>query len=54
MPASYLWFKALHVAFMVAWFAGLSYLPRLLLAHAEAADPAGRERFQAMEIRLSC
>jgi putative membrane protein len=52
MASSYLWFKALHVAFMVTWFAGLTYLPRLLLAHAETDDAPGRERFQAMEMRL--
>jgi putative membrane protein len=52
MAASYLWIKALHIAFMVTWFAGLTYLPRLLLAHAETAEPPGRERFQNMEMRL--
>ena len=52
MASGYLWFKALHVAFMVTWFAGLTYLPRLLLAHAETDDAPGRERFQAMEMRL--
>jgi putative membrane protein len=52
MAASYPWFKALHIAFMVTWFAGLTYLPRLLLAHADTDDARGRERFQAMEMRL--
>ena len=52
MATSYLWFKALHVAFMVTWFVGLTYLPRLLLAHAETDDAPGRERFEAMEMRL--
>ena len=52
MAASYLWIKALHIAFMVTWFAGLTYLPRLLLAHAETSDVPGRERFQNMEMRL--
>lgn len=52
MAHYYLWFKALHIAFMVTWFAGLFYLPRLFIYHAETADAAGRERFHAMERRL--
>ena len=32
----YLWIKALHIAFMVTWFAGLFYLPRLFIYHAQA------------------
>jgi putative membrane protein len=48
----YLWFKALHIAFMVTWFAGLFYLPRLFIYHAEASDPTGRSRFSLMEKRL--
>jgi putative membrane protein len=48
----YLWLKALHVAFMVTWFAGLFYLPRLFIYHAEAADDVGRSRFTVMERRL--
>ena len=49
----YLWVKAFHVIFMVAWFAGLCYLPRLFVYHAEATDSVGRERFKIMEKRLS-
>ena len=52
MATYYLWFKALHVAFMVTWFAGLFYLPRLFIYHAEARDVTGRERFVVMERRL--
>lgn len=52
LSASYLWFKALHVVFMVTWFAGLFYLPRLFIYHAEAADETSRERFTVMERRL--
>jgi putative membrane protein len=52
MSTSYLWLQALHVASMVAWFAGLFYLPRLFLYHARASDAPGRERFQTMEMRL--
>ena len=48
----YLIFKALHIAFMVTWFAGLFYLPRLFIYHAEAADPVSRSRFCVMEKRL--
>ena len=49
---SYLWIKALHVAFMVTWFAGLFYLPRLFIYHAEAGDSVSRDRFVVMERRL--
>lgn len=49
---SYLWIKALHVAFMVTWFAGLFYLPRLFIYHAEAGDAVSRDRFVVMERRL--
>lgn len=52
LPGFYLWFKALHIAFMVTWFAGLFYLPRLFVYHAAAADSASRERFSVMERRL--
>ena len=48
----YLVFKALHIAFMVTWFAGLFYLPRLFIYHTEAVDSLGRERFRTMERRL--
>ena len=48
----YLWLKALHIAFMVTWFAGLFYLPRLFIYHSEAQDEAGRQRFGVMERRL--
>ena len=47
-----LWIKAWHVIFMVTWFAGLFYLPRLFVYHAAADDAAGRERFAVMERRL--
>lgn len=48
----YPWLKALHVAFMVTWFAGIFYLPRLFIYHAEARDQPGLERFEVMERRL--
>ena len=46
------WIKAWHVIFMVTWFAGLFYLPRLFVYHASANDAAGIERFRVMEARL--
>ncbi|HNP35905.1 MAG TPA: CopD family protein [Woeseiaceae bacterium] len=48
----YLVFKALHVAFMVTWFAGLFYLPRLFIYHAAATDEISQTRFVTMERRL--
>lgn len=52
MTAGYLWLQALHVTFMVTWFAGLFYLPRLFVYHARTAEAEGRERFETMEKRL--
>ena len=48
----YLWIKGLHVAFMVTWFAGLFYLPRLFIYHADTEDTISLERFVVMERRL--
>jgi len=47
-----LWLKALHVISLVTWFAGLFYLPRLFVYHADARDAVGVERFKVMERRL--
>ncbi|APV49392.1 TIGR00701 family protein [Betaproteobacteria bacterium GR16-43] len=47
-----LWVKAFHVVFMVAWFAGLFYLPRLFVYHAQATDALSHERFKVMERKL--
>ena len=47
-----LWVKALHIVFMVTWFAGLFYLPRLFVYHAMAEDRASIERFKIMERKL--
>ena len=52
MAAYYLWLKGLHVVFMVTWFAGLFYLPRLFIYHTQASDSDNRDRFAVMEIRL--
>lgn len=46
------WIKAWHVIFMVTWFAGLFYLPRLFVYHATTTDTPGLERFCVMERRL--
>lgn len=47
-----LWLKAFHVVFVVTWFAGLFYLPRLFVYHSEATEPVVRERLKIMERRL--
>ena len=47
-----LWVKALHVIFMVAWFAGLFYLPRLFVNHAMTEDPSVKDRLALMERKL--
>jgi putative membrane protein len=47
-----LWIKAFHIIFMVTWFAGLFYLPRLFVYHAETTDEAGHLRFVTMERKL--
>ena len=46
------WIKAWHIIFMVTWFAGLFYLPRLFVYHAACADAPGKERFKVMERKL--
>lgn len=47
-----LWVKALHLIFMVTWFAGLFYLPRLYVYHAMSEDAISSERFKVMERKL--
>lgn len=47
-----LWVKALHIVFMVTWFAGLFYLPRLFVYHAQSSDRVSLERFKVMERKL--
>lgn len=47
-----LWVKSAHIIFMVTWFAGLFYLPRLFVYHATATDTPGIERFKLMERKL--
>src|SRR3569832_393807 len=47
-----LWIKSFHVIFMVTWFAGLFYLPRLFVYHAMSSDSTSIERFKIMERKL--
>ena len=47
-----LWIKAFHIIFMVTWFAGLFYLPRLFVYHAMSKDKISLERFVIMERKL--
>ena len=49
---SYALVKSLHIIFMVTWFAGLFYLPRLFVYHAQAEDRVSLERFKVMERKL--
>lgn len=44
--------KSLHIIFVVSWFAGLFYLPRLFVNHAMVEDAATRERLGLMEHKL--
>ncbi len=47
-----LWIKAFHIVFMVTWFAGLFYLPRLFVYHSMASDQISIDRFKIMERKL--
>lgn len=47
-----LWLKAFHIIFMVTWFAGLFYLPRLYVYHAMSTDQTSDDRFKIMERKL--
>lgn len=48
----FLWIKAFHLIFMVTWFAGLFYLPRLFVYHTMAKTEAEYDRFCVMERKL--
>jgi protoporphyrinogen IX oxidase len=53
LAAAYPWIKALHIVSVIAWMAGLLYLPRLFVYHtAEPAGSAASETFKIMERRL--
>ncbi|MFT5674693.1 MAG: putative membrane protein [Paraglaciecola sp.] len=47
-----LWLKALHIFFMLAWMAGIFYLPRLFVYHAQSQEQVVRDQFKIMERRL--
>jgi protoporphyrinogen IX oxidase len=47
-----LWFKAFHLIFVVTWFSGLFYLPRLFVYHAMSGDSPSIARFKIMEKKL--
>lgn len=44
--------KSLHLIFMVTWFAGLFYLPRLFVYHSMSSDDVSINRFKTMERKL--
>jgi putative membrane protein len=46
------WVKSFHIIFVITWFAGLFYLPRLFVYHAMATDAVSIERFKVMERKL--
>lgn len=48
----YLWIKAFHIIFVICWFAGIFYLPRLFVHHAMSEDSATRNRLSIMEQKL--
>ena len=54
LSAAYPWLKALHLIAAVSWMAGLFYLPRLFVYHAERGVPGSElsETFKVMERRL--
>lgn len=47
-----LWVKAFHIIFVICWFAGIFYLPRLFVYHAMAEDQATRDHLKLMERKL--
>lgn len=48
----YLWLQAFHIIAVIAWFAGIFYLPRLFVYHAAATDQISQDRFLLMETKL--
>lgn len=48
----FLWLKIFHIFAVIAWFAGIFYLPRLFVYHADATDEISNERFKIMERKL--
>jgi protoporphyrinogen IX oxidase len=54
LTGAYVWIKALHVIAVISWMAGMFYLPRLFVYHAERAVVGGEldRTFQVMELKL--
>ncbi|MGZ2255700.1 protoporphyrinogen oxidase HemJ [Roseobacter sp. A03A-229] len=54
LVVAYPWIKALHIMSVIAWMAGLFYLPRLFVYHAEQVGQSGETHalFQTMELKL--
>ena len=53
LAPAYLWFKAAHIISLIAWMAGMLYLPRLYVYHCDTRPgSAESERFKVMERRL--
>ena len=54
LATAYLWIKAIHIMAVITWMAGIFYLPRLFVYHAEQAKPgdARDQVFQVMEYKL--
>lgn len=48
----YLWLKALHIVFVVCWFAGIFYMPRILVYHAASDNAQVREQLAVMARKL--
>ncbi|MBB5019383.1 putative membrane protein [Chitinivorax tropicus] len=49
---SYIYLKTLHIIFVISWFAGLFYLPRLFVNHAMVTDSATQAQLSLMEHKL--
>lgn len=48
----FLWLKALHIFFVISWFAGIFYLPRLFVHHALSQDSGTHDRLNIMARKL--
>ena len=48
----FLWLKAFHIIAVITWMAGIFYLPRLFVYHADSQDTVSKERFKIMERKL--
>ncbi len=49
---AYLWLKAFHIVFMVCWFAGVFYLPRIMVYYAASQDTEARATLRVMARKL--